>query len=1090
MRNSDITMHQRLSGGYATMRRILLVVHISLFALIGAQALCDTASEVLYTDGFETRGESATLVTGWHFFAKPNAKLVTEPVHSGNYAVCIEDDDPENAVGLRSDHLPIKAGEQYYVSWWFLGPKGSSITFYVEYWTATGERPVDSAITWGCNGRDKWEKFTRRFTVPEGVASITLHLNSYSTNLATGYFDDIEFGIGGKAVYDRTPQPPAPVKHPCGYIGAPQLEIARRNLKRHDWAKSVVDGWKSQAKYWMDMPDEKLPEYIPELTPYRAVDCPNCQAGSDYCWAYEPDKLKCKNCGFEWPNADFPEEYSDTVIDPTGKPQVIPYYKGKEWLMHTVIPTDKYRLSARLAYQRIGMIQRLSALGKLYAFTDDASYAEKVRAVLLRLAEVYPHYIPHDWYRTYDDYGNLQSGKMCGWKLFDAAIFVELATAYDLTYNSGLYSDEDKVKIEEGCFREFKRLMTETSPRGCCTNDGPQAMGAGALVGKILGDHEFIAWAIEPPDGFIGFVEDYFARDGHWIEASPSYEAMALGPIWQTPESLRDYSDPESYTGKDRYDNLDLLKHPLMRKMLVAGAYVTMPDGHMPATNDSTFTDSYPTARTEQNYFWNPTERNKALMAWAFNGDIGDSGSEYALFRRDPDLSLDDVEPWNPAEKSVVRPGVGWSILRTGSSKEDAALFMDFGPKGSGHGHADRLNIAYWDYGKEMVTDLGYLGWPHPNRPWMITTCAHNEVIVDGQPQKAGAGILEAFCGNGPVMASVASAPAAYDGVTSTYRRSCVMVNRGPGKRYLVDLFDVVGGSDHQYCFHADGETFIPPALDYSEIDAATLGDTVTGYGWLKEGKASKTNGAITCEWITDPETHFGTRLHMMQSEGTELVYAKTLGLRDRSNPFGKMDLYKTFMRRPGPENHFLSVIECFKGASQLTGVRKLTATCENGHAEALEVKYADVTDIVVIANPEAAETAVKIEEYPELKFTGRDAVVSLERDEPVLLWMLGGSALEYGELRITGEPVYTGTITAIEQETFAVVIESELPAGEAWAGQQMQIGNTYDGVYEMRAVVNENGRTVVTLADEPLITCKEGDTFRIVPAVSMLSAR
>jgi len=52
--------------------------------------------------------------------------------------------------------------------------------------------------------------------------------------------------------------------------------------------------------------------------------------------------------------------------------------------------------------------------------------------VLCRLAQVYPGYVPHDWDHFYRDYSNLQSGKVAGWKLYDAGTFTQLATCYDL----------------------------------------------------------------------------------------------------------------------------------------------------------------------------------------------------------------------------------------------------------------------------------------------------------------------------------------------------------------------------------------------------------------------------------------------------------------------------------------------------------------------------------------------------------------------------------------------------------------------------------------------------------------------------------
>ncbi|MFO7947109.1 MAG: heparinase II/III family protein, partial [Armatimonadota bacterium] len=1042
--------------------------------------------EVLFSEDFETASDAdATLPDGWmHFTALHTSELSEEHAHGGRLSLKVTDNDPEVAVGLRSPHIDVTPGEYGQLRWWHYGTGGDTLSVLVEWWNAEGKR--FESRSWGCEGTGEWVSHRKNFKVPDGTATLTVHVNSWTGNVGTGYIDDITVLRGLASMWDRTPQPPADVDHPCGLYRPGDIERAKRNIDRHPWARGVLQGWRSSAKFWVELPDDELSYWIPDKTPFSKAACPVCGANTFMAWGNETDRLQCRSCGFTWPNPDYPEDVVKTYIDPMGEPQEITYYEGKEWLNHGTRPTTLYCFSGLLRDKRLKKLRSLGSVGKAYAFTGEMKYAKTVRRVLLRLAEVYPHYIAHDWFRYYEDYGDLQSGKLHGWKLTDATIFTELATAYDLTYNSGVYSRDDKVTIEEGCFREFKRLMTATSPRGTCVNDGPFAMGAGAVVGLILGDHEFISWAIEPPEGYIGFIEKYFTREGHWAEASPAYESMALNQIHLAPEALRGYSDPPSYTADDRYDNLDLFDHPLMEKMLVAGAKDVMPDGYLPATNDSTFGTAYPSRRAETNYFWYPTQRNKRLMAWAFGGSVGEYGDEYALFRRDPDLDFSGVEPWNPSEESVVQPGVGWAILRTGSSKSDAAAFIDFGPKGSGHGHADRLNIAYWDFGKEMVTDLGYLGWPHPNRPWMITDMAHNTVIVDGRHQGTAGGEILAYAGQGAVQGIIASAPDVYE-ETEKYRRNLVFVDHGLGKRYLVDLFEVAGGSEHQYVFHADGETFTAPDLDYAELDGSTLGEEDAGYGWLRETKQATTDDDIACEWITDEEEHFGTRLRMMGQPGTRLVRTKSLGLRNRSTPYAERDLHIAMARRQGPENAFMSVVDVFKGQPRIGEVTRLNAVADRGSAWAVQVKCGDLKDIVIFADESAAGGEVRIEEYPDVRFSGRMGVVSLLGDKPVRLWMLGGSQLECGSARVVSTPRYTGTITAIDAEGFAVEVDCpELPPGGSWSGQQMLVKGHSDGAYVMDRISREEGVTRIHLADEPIFTCEVGDEFTIMPLASV----
>ncbi|MCK5802141.1 MAG: heparinase II/III family protein, partial [Lentisphaeria bacterium] len=782
----------------------------------------------------------------------------------------------------------------------------------------------------------------------------------------------------------------------------------------------------------------------------------------------------------------YPESESQTFPTVVGGEQTIPYYKGKASTVYGSAKRETYRLSGHLRHRRLGKLRNVGDLGKVYALTGSQAHAERTRVVLLRLAEVYPAYLPHDWNRVYKGYGNLQSGKLSGWKLSDAGVFVQLATAYDLTYNSGVYTDEDKVRIEEGCFREFARLMVATSPRGCCVNDGPTAMAGGALAGLMIGSHETVAWAVEPPDGFLGFLEEYFVRDGHWYEASPSYEGMSVNPLYMTPEALQGYSDPVAYAEEDRYDNLDLYQHPVMRKMMIAGVSEVMPDGCLPPTNDSTWRARFSRRRVAAHAYWYPSEENNRLLSWAYGGSLDGRGDEYALFRRDPSLSDDTIVPATPSEHSVVRPGVGWAILRTGGTRKDAAVFLDYGPKGSGHGHPDRLNIIYYDYGRELVTDLGYLGWGHPNHPWLRSTASHNQVIVDGKPHGAAAGELEAFSGAGAVQGVIASAPRVYPETTSTFRRHLVFVNHGAGHRYLVDLFEVEGGVDHQYAFHGDGETFHAPPLAFTPTDIAALGEPATGYRHMKDVRQASTDESFVCEWVSDPGEHIGVRLHMMGQVGTTLVQASANGLRNRSTPFAKVKMYPILVRRKGPSNRFLAVVEGFRGARETPlQVRRLRAESAKGWAEAVEVVGDGRRDVVVCASADAAAAGVSLPEFPQIRCHARLALFGRRDGVVEILWALGGSGVAFGDAVLEIVPPVSGRVTQADDDGDTVIVDAHID--DAWRGRDRQLLITGDsrGAYAVRGASVKGGATEVALADEPILGVSSGDAFTVVPAGS-----
>ena len=1049
--------------------------------------LTSFAAAPLFEEDFESMGETGKVPGDWrHFTAVRTVAPDAEFVHGGRFALKLVDEDGKQAVGLRSPRIPVEAGRRYVATCWYRGEKGNNQAVYLEFWNTAGKR-VD-ATSFGCLGRGTWRRVVARAVAPEGSAGLTVHFNSYSTNKATGWFDDLAVHASTfMSTLARKPYPPAPVVHPCGLYKSADVARAKENVERHAWARKLLAGMEKRARFWLDMPEDDLPYWIPELTPFRVVDCPDCGAGWRFAWSGDTDKLVCRKCAFTWPHPDYPESESHTFPTPVGGEQTIPHYKGKPSTVYGSAKSEVYRLSGHLRLRRLGKLGSVGDLGKVYALTGERDHAERARMVLLRLAEVYPHYLAHDWNRVYKDYSNLQSGKLSGWKLSDAGVFIQLATAYDLTYNSGVYTDEDKVHIEEGCFREFARLMTATSPRGCCINDGPTAMGGGALAGLMIGSHEAVAWAIEPPDGFLGFLEEYFVRDGHWYEASPSYEGMSVNPLYVTPEALRGYSDPPAYADEDRYDDLDLLQHPLMRKLMIAGVSEVMPDGCLPPTNDSTWRARFAGRRAAVHAYWYPSEASNRLLSWAYGGALDERGDEYALFRRDPQISDQTVSPATPSASSVVRPGVGWAILRTGATRDDAAVFLDYGPKGSGHGHPDRLNIIYYDYGRELVTDLGYLGWGHPNHPWIRSTASHNHVIVDGKPHGAAGGELEAFSGFGPVQGSIASAPRTYPETTTVFRRHLVFVDHGPGHRYLVDLFEVEGGTDHQYAFHGDGEAFKAPDLPFEPIDGGTLGEPAAGYAHLREIEAAPVDEAFLCEWVSDAREHVGVRLHMMGREGTSLVTARANGLRNRSAPFAEVAMSPIFVRRAGPANRFLAVVEAFRGDSDApVRVRKVPVQAAAGWAEAVEVAQPGRSDIVVVASAEAAAAGIRLPELPQVRCHARLAFVGRREGAVDQLWALGGKGVAVGDAELEIVQPAAGRVTEVDDEGDAARLEARVDG--AWRGRdrQLLITGESDGAYAVSDASRADTGTRLALAEEPIVGFGAGAPFAVVPSGSM----
>lgn len=1042
--------------------------------LIGT--LAASAAEPLLQTSFED-GSAGGLPPGWSVYAcdPPNRlELVSDQVHSGKLALRLVDASRETACGLRSPRVPVTAGTDYSVTWWFRAAPGSAGSLYLEFWDRDGKRIQEDGV-FSFSGTDSgtWERMTSCATAPATAVHATLLAYSWSSGLSEARYDDLTLCEGFVAPYDRTPLPPADVKHPCGLYRESDIARARENLRQHEWAQGLLTQFRQAAEFWLRVPDADLPLWIPELTPNRTLFCPKCDANWDYAWKCLPDlRIQCTRCGLILPSDEFPENGRETFINPLGK--------KVEYAFHEGANGRRYRISGRLRYERIGKLSSIGALGKVYALTGEKPYAVQAVKVMRRLAEVYPGYIAHDWTRSYRDYSNLQSGKLSGWKLHDAHTFAQVALCYDLIYNSGCLGEADKALIENGAFREAVRLFTATSPRGCCINDGPAAMTCGAWLGVILGDHDAVRWAVSPPDGFLGFVHKYFFRDGHWEDGSSSYESMALGPLFGCPEILQGYSDPPTYTGPDRFDNLDLRQDPILRKIYTAQLHILMPDGTAPPINDSTDEARYSAQHVETNYHWYPTEENRRLLAHVYGGTFA-TGSEYALFRRDPAARLDDVSPLNLAAQSLVRPGLGLAVLRAGEGPAAAALYLDYGPFCSGHGHPDKLNIIYYDHGAELVPDQGYLGARHEFTPWNHATLCHNEVLIDGEPQGRAGGQLLAFAVGGPVQTIVAAAPGVYS-QASRYERSVSLVDHGPGQRYVVDVFRVAGGKTHDLALHGAGQEFAAAGLAWQPVSGPVVSDKAGGK-WVRQARSSPWDQPLRALWS---EAGKGVCLDLLGEPRTTLFDLTAPGLRHRRNPWEKRELRVLLARRNGPANTFVSVLQPTAGEGPRFAVRDVAARSEAGEVRAVRVHGDGLDDLIVTGE---MASAAGLTECGELRFRGQQAFFS-RGPQGETLWLLNGTEAQVGNLALRSVPAVTGKVTAVDAAAATVDVDVTLPAAAAVPCRLLLIEGVTAGAYTIAATAPlPQGGTRVTLADEPVVNIAVGQVFAC-PTWSLLTRR
>lgn len=100
-------------------------------------------------------------------------------------------------------------------------------------------------------------------------------------------------------------------------------------------------------------------------------------------------------------------------------------------------------------------------------------------------------------------------------------------------------------------------------------------------------------------------------------------------------------------------------------------------------------------------------------------------------------LATSSKEGEQPAELISAFPYAGQYVMRSGWTDEDRFMIIDAGPYGIAHQHEDNLSFELFAYGDYLITDPGSYRYNYdsPWRQFMVSTLAHNTVVVDRQGQ-------------------------------------------------------------------------------------------------------------------------------------------------------------------------------------------------------------------------------------------------------------------------------------------------------------------------------------------------------------------
>jgi len=336
------------------------------------------------------------------------------------------------------------------------------------------------------------------------------------------------------------------------------------------------------------------------------------------------------------------------------------------------------------------------------------------------------------------------------------------------------------------------------------------------------------------------------------------------------------------------------------------------------------------------------------------------TGLPYDLFAADPQAVQEGVRAL--IDRAGAEPRLGsidkreWhiGILRSGAGEHRRAAWLDY-DSGGGHGHLDGMNLGLFAKGLDLMPEFGYPpvqfgGWGSPRSSWYRITPGHNTVTVDGASQAKTAGHTTLWASGQGIEVMRASAPGMIGG--AQYERTAALVDISDADGYVIDIFRVVGGSDHAKFMHSH----------FGEVTTTGL-SLAPGedYGHGAQMRNFMTDPEPAPGWTVDWDVHdrygllpAGADVHLRYTDltsGAEASIAEAWVVAGIYSSSETAWIPRVMVRRrtdqPPLASTFVGVIEPYEGSSNIASILRLPLRTGDGTAwsdanVAIEVRLAD----------------------------------------------------------------------------------------------------------------------------------------------------
>jgi len=811
-----------------------------------------------------------------------------------------------------------------------------------------------------------------------------------------------------------------------------------------DRSEARIAQLRKELQYLMSLSDEAMLMRLPVQTPRIHNGCPNCRENGvnnnywdqqqPHCFGkfmghdkvYDPrnpNQYICPECKEIYPqNQKYPLDQKNTYLNWAGEAIEIRSHlyrdkKGRthEYFLEGVLDTERHHWISEKMYQ--------AAL--LYHLTGDEAAGRTALVILNGYADRFPHWLfTTDYGKRYamNSHGYLQGRGIIqtreGRREYDEINGPNdyLRTVDLLLGTKALraYEKELGVNLGDKLWDNVIRLTVER-------------MGQKATYSDIM-LNEF---GQNCPVNLVGLARIFMRPE--------MIRQAAIRPLDYTPRV--EMGIDGSFMQGTGYGQIHL---NAMRNMTLANGYSDPPGFNVPRGEAPIQNYRYPYGPHEA--YWMKAYNFLAKIRMPNGGlPVINEGEHVGFISSLPGINV-------PIRKSrdVIAHGLGYAILGDGNDDEQIQVHLNYSPNNVNHGQQDTLTFQMFAFGHYLMDDSEYT--KNSIRRYTSSTAGHNTVVIDhksqggGGPYDEGSPVLYDGRSPGIKVISVDAARAYKELGAKKYQRTLILNTYELDRPYVVDIFQVQGGTVRDYMLHSSYQheslgystyRLRQQPADFSLLPQHLRGDRNPALGYplfsnIKEGDGAQSgiiSYVVKAPWEAREKSEDGRaqarpsllpyRVHENAFPGNPMVGTRhhIVGMPGQKvyffdSPNTYMSIYQgrgnqtdfeawaqvphTMLRStvedPDEETIFAVVHEPCVGNSHIRSVKKLAAG--SGNLFALQINFDDRVDTVFFST----DGSLAKGQANGIDFSGRVGVFS-EKGDQRESYLLGGQGLRKASL-------------------------------------------------------------------------------------------